>query len=187
MVSVRVSRLECWALLIAFLLSGSGISQAAFAAHVHDGASSEARHGPRLVMPIMNSQRGKSLFVDKGCVACHAVNGVGGHDAPALDAHEMRGLMNPFDFAAKMWNHAPGMIAAQEDALGEQILFTGDDLADIIAFVHDDKAQHSFGEADLTVKSRQMMHHEHGGKPAPKAHEREIGHDHGPGTMPHKD
>jgi cytochrome c peroxidase len=59
-------------------------------------------HGPRLVMPIMNAERGKKLFVDKGCVACHAINGVGGHDAPPMDAHEMGGLMSPFDFAAKM-------------------------------------------------------------------------------------
>ena len=67
-----------------------------------------------------------------GCIACHAVNGVGGHDATNMDAHAMNGLMNPFDFAAKMWNHAPCMIAAQQGAFGEQIYFTGDDLADII-------------------------------------------------------
>ena len=42
----------------------------------------------------------------------NAINGVGGHDAPAMDAHSLSGLMNPFDFAAKMWNHAPAMIAA---------------------------------------------------------------------------
>jgi hypothetical protein len=33
---------------------------------------------------------------------------VGGHDAPNLDAHTMEGLATPFDFAARMWNHAPG-------------------------------------------------------------------------------
>jgi hypothetical protein len=34
---------------------------------------------------------------------------------------------------------APAMIYAQEEALGEQILFTGDEFADIIAFVHHDE------------------------------------------------
>ena len=28
-------------------------------------------------MPLMNSQRGKKIFVDKGCVACHAIEGEG--------------------------------------------------------------------------------------------------------------
>jgi cytochrome c len=135
----------------------------------------------------MNSERGRKLFVDKGCVACHAINGVGGHDAPNMDAHDMPGQMSPFDFAAKMWNHASGMIAAQEGALGEQIYFTGGELADIIAFIHDDEAQHRFSETDLTTEARRMMHHEHGEMPAPKAHGQELGHhDDEPGTPPHK-
>ena len=41
------------------------------------------------------------------------------------------------------------MIAMQEDELGEQIDFTGQELADIIAFVHDEKEQHKFTEADV--------------------------------------
>ncbi len=142
---------------------------------------------PNMRMPSMNPTRGRRLFVSKGCVACHAINGVGGHDAPNMDAHEMDGLMNPFDFAAKMWNHAPAMIAAQEEAVGEQIYFTGAELADIIAFVHDDAAQHTFSEHDLTERARAMMQHEHGGKPGPAAHGKELGHDHAPGTAPHKD
>jgi cytochrome c len=141
----------------------------------------------RLVMPIMNPARGGILFVAKGCVACHAINGVGGHDAPMMDAHSKGGLMNPFDFAAQMWNHAPGMIAAQEEALGEQVYFTGSELADITAFVHDDSAQHKFSEADLTPAARKMMQHQHGGEPAPRAHAKEIGHDHAPGTHAHED
>lgn len=148
-----------------------------FAAHVVDGGSAPA-HGTRLVIPLMDPERGRALFVDKGCVACHAINGVGGHDAPAMDAHRSMGMVSPFDFAAKMWNHAPGMIAAQEEAFGEQIYFTGDELADMIAFLHNDKAQHRFSEADLTPKARKMMHHEHGGAAAPDAHAKETGHAH---------
>lgn len=142
------------------------------------GTSPKEGHGTHLVIPLMSPERGKNLFVEKGCVACHAINGVGGHDAPPMDAHRAMGLVNPFDFAAKMWNHAPGMIAAQEDAFGEQIYFTGEELADMIAFLHNDEAQHEFSEADLTDKAKKMMHHEHGGASAPDAHAEETGHAH---------
>jgi hypothetical protein len=143
----------------------------------------EAAHEPiklRLAFPVMNSSRGMMLFLEKGCVACHAVNGVGGHDASPLDAHTMDAVMSPFDFAAKMWTMAPIMIAAQEEALGEQILFTGDELADIIGFLHDDEAQHALNESHLTAGMRKMMDHQHGAATAPAAHAEEIGHNHGP-------
>ena len=134
---------------------------------------------PNMRMPSMDPLRGRRLFVDKGCVACHAINGVGGHDATNLDAHTMRPMMNPFEFAAKMWAMAPAMIYAQEEALGEQILFTGDELADIVAFVHSDAAQHDFSEADLTSQARKMMDHGHGAPGGgPKAHAEELGHGH---------
>ncbi|OUS06333.1 hypothetical protein A9Q96_09835 [Rhodobacterales bacterium 52_120_T64] len=129
-------------------------------------------------MPIMSSSRGMDLFIDKGCVACHAVNGVGGHDASALDAHDMEEFMNPFDLAAKMWAMAPYMIEAQEEALGEQIMFTGEELADIIAFLHDDNQQHEFSENNLTEMAREMMDHGHGETTAVEEHEEEIGHGH---------
>lgn len=177
----------------AVLFVGPG---SATAEHVKSSSTSSQIHGMRLVMPMMNPDRGKSLFVSKGCVACHAINGVGGHDAPSMDAHNLKGLMNPFDFAAKMWNHAPAMIAAQEGAFGEMIVFTGEELADIIAFIHDDDVQHAFAESDLTAKARKMMHHEHGGAAAEEKHAPEIGHEktssakghaHAPGAKPHKD
>lgn len=155
--------------------------------HEEQNGKSALSTKTRLVFPIMNVERGKTLFVSKGCVACHAVNGIGGHDAPPMDDHTNLGLLSPFDFVAKMWNHAPGMLAAQEEAFGGQITFTGEQIADIIAFVHDDDAQHSFVESDLTPEAKKMMHHEHGGKPAPDAHAKEIGHGHAPGTAPHKD
>jgi cytochrome c553 len=140
---------------------------------------------PRLGMPKMDSTRGRALFVSKGCVACHAINGVGGHDASTLDAHSMPEIMNPFEFAAKMWRMAPVMIQFQEEALGEQIDFTGAELADIIAFVHDDEAQHHFSEADITPPIRRLMDHEHGARSGPKAHAEEIGHGQGGGKAGH--
>jgi len=151
--------------LVATGLAGSGAVYAQEstepAASSMSGSSSMMMGGMKI--PEMNADRGRVLFVEKGCVMCHSINGVGGEDAPALDAHTMKPMMNPFAFAAKMWKMAPAMIAAQEDELGGQILFTGDELADMIAFVHDDEAQHHFSEGDLTPEMREMMHHAHSG------------------------
>jgi mono/diheme cytochrome c family protein len=148
------------------------------------GAASELMPGTRnLVLPEMNAGRGRKLFASKGCVACHSINGVGGHDATALDAHSMQPMMNPFDFAAKMWQMAPAMIYAQDEALGGQILFSGQELADIIAFVHDDEAQHGFSETDIPPEVVPLMHHRHRKPDGPAMHREELGHQHGPMPM----
>ncbi len=47
-----------------------------------------------LTMPHMDPALGRKLFASKGCVACHAINGVGGHDAVALDAHTLQPMMH---------------------------------------------------------------------------------------------
>ncbi|MSU92123.1 c-type cytochrome [Rhodobacteraceae bacterium 2CG4] len=110
-------------------------------------------------MPAMNSSEGRKLFASKGCVVCHSVNGVGGEDASMLDAEFMDIPMNPFEFAARMWRGAPAMIEAQEDELGYQIEFTGEELAAIIAFVHDPDEQAKFSEADIPDALKEMMEH----------------------------
>jgi cytochrome c len=160
------------------------------APHQVAGPQAAARQIPgtsSLVMPAMDAERGRKLFASKGCVACHSVNGVGGHDATALDAHTMQPLMNPFEFAAKMWRMAPAMIYAQEEALGGQIQFTGQELADIIAFVHDDDVQHEFSEADIPPEIVPLMHHAHGERGGATEHGEEIRHHHGPDEMHHAD
>ena len=117
-------------------------------------ATKGALVGKRLFLPTMDPVKGKMLFASKGCVTCHSINGVGGEDAPKLDAGTMPKVMNPFDFTAKMWKAAPAMIAAQNDELGAQIEFTGQELADIIAFVHDPKTQKTFTLDDVPEKVR---------------------------------
>ena len=85
--------------------------------------------------------RGHLLFINKGCIVCHAVNGVGGDVGPALNASDMPSPMNVFEFAARMWKGAPAMVAMQQEELGDVIQLTGQNLADIIAFVHDGEMQ----------------------------------------------
>jgi hypothetical protein len=49
------------------------------------------------------------------------------------------------------------MIFMQQRELGEQIDFTGQELADIIAFVHDPEGQRSFSEADIPPELRRSI------------------------------
>jgi mono/diheme cytochrome c family protein len=102
-----------------------------------------------LVLPVFDAAKGRKLFGSKGCVVCHAINGIGGTDAPDLAANHMESQMNPFDFAAKMWKGAPAMIAMQESELGAQIELTGEELAAIIAFAHNPAEQAKFSENDV--------------------------------------
>jgi len=114
-------------------------------------AATNRSMGLMLAMPMMNPARGRQLFVSKGCVTCHSINGVGGDDAPPLGVSTMPNrFMNPFDFAARMWRGAEAMIAMQNEELGYQIELTGQELADIIAFAHDPEEQRKFAESDLS-------------------------------------
>ncbi len=113
-----------------------------------------------MLMPLMDPERGRKLFASKGCVVCHAVNGVGGTDAPPLDYDpNVSGFMNPFEFAARMWAGAEAMIFLQQEELGEQIRFTGSELADIIAFAHSPSEQRKFSIEDIPDHIRDLLHH----------------------------
>jgi hypothetical protein len=112
-----------------------------------------------LILPEMNAEEGRELFASKGCVVCHSINGVGGVDAPMLDAEFMDSPMNPFEFSARMWRGAEAMVELQRDELGEVIDLTGEELAAIIAFVHDAEEQAKFSEADIPEEIEAMMVH----------------------------
>lgn len=127
---------------------------------------------PGLMMPSMDAARGRLLFASKGCVVCHAVNKVGGEDAPPFDASTMVLPMNPFEFAARMWDGAEAMVALQREELGEPIRLDGQELADIIAFVHHADEQKKFSDADIPPQIKKLMQHMMEGE-----HEGEGGHD----------
>jgi mono/diheme cytochrome c family protein len=118
-------------LMSAVLLAGAGDSMAEAAQKQGDAA------------------RGRTLFVSKGCVVCHAINEIGGTSAPPLDPEAAPGDVDGLDFVARMWRGAEAMIFMQQQALGVQIDFTGQELADIIAFIHDPKERRKFSEQVL--------------------------------------
>ncbi len=161
----RISRaLGALAAALAAVFLGGG---SALAAHTPDhgdpataqdaAAASATSDMPMLAMPMMNPTRGRKLFAAKGCVVCHSINGVGGEDAPPLDFTMANRFMNPFDFTARMWRGAEAMIAMQREELGDQIEFSGQELADIIAFAHDPAEQKRFSEADIPSAVKKLM------------------------------
>ena len=111
----------------------------------------------KLVIPLANAEEGKKLFVGKGCVVCHAVNGVGGKAAPALDASGDEPYFDVFDFVARMWRGAPTMIVLQEMELGYQIELDGEELAHLAAFASDPEAQGRFSDKDIPEVIRDWM------------------------------
>ncbi|SMF27614.1 Cytochrome c [Tistlia consotensis] len=121
------------------------------------GMTGQGKMAPGLMMPNMDPSRGRQLFASKGCVVCHSINGVGGEDAPALDASTMTMPMNPFEFSARMWDGAEAMVAMQREELGEPIHLTGQELADIIAFVHNEAEQKRFSKDDIPPRIKKLM------------------------------
>lgn len=105
----------------------------------------------------MDGERGKALFAERGCVVCHAVNSVGGTSGPSLDASNMNIPREPFEFFARMWRGADAMLALQQADLGYQIDFTGQDIADIYAFVQDGEIQERFTQDDLPEHIRNII------------------------------
>lgn len=129
----------------------------------HMGMSPQAATSQRLKLPPADPASGRKLFAAKGCVVCHSVNGVGGADGAKLDASTMPGMTNPLDFVANMWRGAEPMIALQKTELGGQVEFTGAELGDIIAFLHDEAEQKKFSPSDIPPKVKAAMEKMDGG------------------------
>jgi mono/diheme cytochrome c family protein len=110
-----------------------------------------------IVLPEINVQRGRRLFVHKGCVLCHSINGVGGDAAPSLDAERDVTFVNVLDFVARMWRGAWAMLELQTVELGYQIEFTSDEIADLAGFAMDAGAQADFSIDEVPKPMRRWM------------------------------
>jgi mono/diheme cytochrome c family protein len=75
--------------------------------------------------------RGRVLFAEKKCSACHSVTGVGGTLAPDLGRPGHHISLTAF--AARMWNHAPAMLAKMKEAKITPPALSGQEMADIVA------------------------------------------------------
>ena len=81
-----------------------------------------------------NVGRGRKIFEDKSCSACHAVEGHGGAVGPQLGPGKQADV-TPGEFAALMWNHAPPMWRAMQERGIARPTFEGQEMADLMAFL----------------------------------------------------
>ncbi len=105
--------------------------------------------GPMIAVPSPDAKEGRALFVFKGCVVCHSVNGVGGLAGPPLDAVEEPRIIDPVSFAARMWRGSLAMAELQATEFGYQVELTGEEIADLAAFVATPDAQKGFSEDEI--------------------------------------
>jgi mono/diheme cytochrome c family protein len=78
--------------------------------------------------------RGQHLFVEKGCVQCHAVRGAGGRIAPDLGRSAVKDSF--YELFASMWNHSAAMHEKMREARLIRPQFTEDELSDLLAFLY---------------------------------------------------
>jgi mono/diheme cytochrome c family protein len=81
-----------------------------------------------------DTEAGRDLFVERRCIMCHQVGGVGGVAGPDLD----RGVEfdSPSQVAAAMWNHGPAMAESMRSRGIERGTFTGAELVDLLAYIN---------------------------------------------------
>jgi len=110
-----------------------------------------------IVMPLVDTRRGRRLFVTKGCVICHSIHGVGGRAGPALDAGGDSTTIDILSFVARMWRGAPVMFMLQEMELGYRVELSPDEIADLAGFVSDASVQRGFALAEVPEVLREWM------------------------------
>lgn len=81
-----------------------------------------------------NPLEGSRLFIEKGCLRCHAIQEVGGVTGPDLG----RGVFNRplLEIAGVMWNHLPGMEHVFQEEQVTRPTFTSSEMASLIVFLY---------------------------------------------------
>jgi len=96
-------------------------------------ATGGAPEGPLYVLPG-RPDIGRELFVEKKCVQCHSIGGVGGQVGPDLVGLGVR--RSPVEFAATIWNKAPAMMAAMATRNITVPQLRPEDMADLVAYLY---------------------------------------------------
>lgn len=93
----------------------------------------EAAEAGSAILPG-NPLEGSQLFSEKGCLRCHAINGVGGVGGPDLGQGILKRSL--LDIAGVMWNHSPGMAHVIEERHVARPVFKAPEMASLLSFLY---------------------------------------------------
>ena len=123
--------------------------------------------------PTQDPLAGSEVFESKGCVECHAVNGIGGTAAPDLGLISRRRSF--YELAATTWNHLPTMGAGMREMGIEYPGMDAREAADLIGFLFtldyfDAPGDVTVGKALYTEKKCAVCHRigDYGGSAGPE-------------------
>lgn len=116
-----------------------------------ESESERTPQGPLYVLPGRASS-GEVTFLEKGCIGCHSVKGVGGNVGPDLARGGTQ--RSETEFAAAMWNKAPAMRAAMVTQGIQFPNLSPEEMSDIIAYLY---SVQYFTEAGNPDRGRQRV------------------------------
>lgn len=99
-------------------------------------AGNAGRGAPRVYFEPGSPRRGQELFTAKRCDACHAIGGRGGRGGPDLGTRDRELVGSVSSIAGLMWNHTVGMAAEFSRRGLSHVKFSGEEMADIIAYLY---------------------------------------------------
>lgn len=105
--------------------------------------------------------KGRQVFVNKGCINCHAIYGDGGNSK--LDLGKINLGETQLDLAAKIWNHTPDMIMGMEKAGMIKPTLTGEEFTEITAYLYflkffDESGDSVRGKSGFNEKGCRLCH-----------------------------
>jgi cytochrome c2 len=105
----------------------------ALLAFLRTGAAAKAE---KVYLEPGNPRRGAEAFQAKGCARCHAIRGKGGRVGPDPGRRRAALLRSVASVAGQLWNHGLPMWAELGRAGLSQPEFSGQEMADVIAYLY---------------------------------------------------
>ena len=107
----------------------------------------------RVYVLLGRAEAGRVIFVEKRCIDCHSIQGIGGKVGPDLSERGRDWSLT--EFAAAMWNKAPAMW----DVMSARKIFVPKlgavEMADLLAYLYSVRYFAVVGDAEI---GRQLLH-----------------------------